>query len=244
MSKLTRPLSEVFREEYAKFDREIGGYLDGIPVQQTLFDTSPHIMMNRTDRDELIILRVSLARVAQALGVSTEALPVVDKGFHALTDMAQGSDEIEHSMPMVPQVGGNLNRPQIIVRSHAATERMQPYDLPWACISITGPETQPAKVPTDILFNDEMARQVLTFAKEVWPKVKVLHIHCWAGISRSSGTAAALSKIYTGTDGVFVQGQGKGDNGSFYPNSLVYNTILKEHVLTRIAEVDAEEDDE
>ena len=220
-------------------------------------------MMNRTDRDELIILRVSLARVAQALGVSTEALPVVDKGFHALTDMAQGSDEIEHSMPMVPQVGGNLNRPQIIVRSHAATERMQPYDLPWACISITGPETQPAKVPTkncvgilrlvfdditgpqdtwyrrtDILFNDEMARQVLTFAKEVWPKVKVLHIPCWAGISRSSGTAAALSKIYTGTDGVFVQGQGKGDNGSFYPNSLVYNTILKEHVLTRIAEVD------
>lgn len=45
-------------------------------------------------------------------------------------------------------------------------------------------------------------------------------IHCEAGISRSAGVAAALSKIYNGSDcDIF-------ENPMYKPNMLVYNTIL------------------
>ena len=153
--------------------------------------------------------------------------------------------------------------PKIIVRSQPDTERMRPYNVPWACISITGPTSADARFPVgncvgvlrlkfddvngprdywyrreDVLFNDEMARRVLAFAKEVWPKIEVAHVHCWAGISRSSATAAALSRIYFGSDGEFVCGP------VYRPNSLVYRTILDVHTaelatakLTRQQEV-------
>ena len=39
MSKPTKPWPP--KAELERFDREIGGYLAGIPVQQTLFDTAP-----------------------------------------------------------------------------------------------------------------------------------------------------------------------------------------------------------
>ena len=139
---------------------------------------------------------------------------------------------------------------------------MPGYPVPWCCISITGPRDSDARVPEMnrvgilrlkfddvtaqsnwgrdyVLFSPEQARQVLDFAKAMWPKASIIHIHCWAGISRSSGTAAALSKIYFGDDGKFV----KTPNG-FCPNSLVYRTILDVHAaelatakLTRQQEV-------
>jgi hypothetical protein len=43
----------------------------------------------RTDRQELEILRVSIARVAQAIGVETTELPVIDKSFNELSEMAK-----------------------------------------------------------------------------------------------------------------------------------------------------------
>jgi len=45
-------------------------------------------------------------------------------------------------------------------------------------------------------------------------------VHCEAGISRSAGVAAALSKIYNGSDcDIF-------DNPMYKPNMLVYNIVL------------------
>jgi len=46
--------------------------------------------LSRTDRTELEILRVSLGRVAQALGVQTDAKPVLNKSsFNELCAMAE-----------------------------------------------------------------------------------------------------------------------------------------------------------
>jgi predicted protein tyrosine phosphatase len=137
--------------------------------------------------------------------------------------------------------------PKIIVQSHLFTERMPAYSKPWACVSITGPFDHDARVPsanrvgilrlkfddvngpsdpwfrrTDRLFSPEQAQQVLDFAASVWHRVDIIHIHCWAGISRSSATAAALSRIYFGDDGKFVEGP------VYRPNKLVYQTILNQ----------------
>lgn len=47
-------------------------------------------MTDRTDREELEILRVSLARVAQVAGVQTDDKPVLDRSsFNELCEMAK-----------------------------------------------------------------------------------------------------------------------------------------------------------
>ena len=45
--------------------------------------------MDRTSQEELKDLRVSLARVAQAAGVETQRLPVLDKAYEELCDLAK-----------------------------------------------------------------------------------------------------------------------------------------------------------
>ena len=52
-------------------------------------------------------------------------------------------------------------------------------------------------------------------------RVEVLLIHCEAGMSRSPGVAAALSRIYYGDDGPW----GEYD----FPNSLVYQRLVDGH---------------
>ena len=116
---------------------------------------------------------------------------------------------------------------KIIVKSRRETELMPAYSGPWAAISITDPRSSDALVPTDNLVGIlrpevrrqhvdvavvshhrppvpvEQARQILAFAKRVWPKADVLLVHCEAGISRSAGAAAALSRLYFGEDAEF-----------------------------------------
>ena len=135
-------------------------------------------------------------------------------------------------------------KPKIVVTNRWAAEHMPPYKTPWACISITDPTQQDANInqkncigllrlkfydlasPLPPRFNEvftpEHARQVLAFAASVWPKADILHVHCEAGVSRSAGTAAALSRLYFGDDGEFVEGP------VYRPNKLVYDTILNQ----------------
>ena len=49
-----------------------------------------------------------------------------------------------------------------------------------------------------------------------------LYIHCDAGKSRSAGVAAAIAKIYNGTDEEFFK-------DPYCPNRLIYNLILEIH---------------
>ena len=112
-------------------------------------------------------------------------------------------------------------------------------DRPWAAISITTEGDFPALSEDNrqgllqLAFADtadserhdaftaSLAADVLDFVEEVWDRVEVLLIHCEAGLSRSPGVAAALSRIYYGDDGPW----GEYD----FPNSLVYQRLVDGH---------------
>jgi len=117
-------------------------------------------------------------------------------------------------------------------------------DEPWACISIaTFDDTWPPIDETnregllrmffddvDIpkyrnSFSEEQAQHVLGFYEEMVEKgVEVMMVHCEAGISRSSGVVAALSKIFEGDDSYYFS-----DKSPYHPNRLVYRSILEAH---------------
>lgn len=73
------------------------------------------------------------------------------------------------------------------------------------------------------LFTDNQAIQILDFVEKVKDEIDTLVVHCEAGISRSSGVAAALSSIYYGSDiHIFL-------NRRYCPNMFVYRKILNEY---------------
>lgn len=76
------------------------------------------------------------------------------------------------------------------------------------------------KAKSLVFFNEEQARQIVDFVKAHLDLVEVIVCQCDAGISRSAGTAAALSKYITGSDEFYFK--------HYLPNSLVYSTILNE----------------
>jgi len=75
------------------------------------------------------------------------------------------------------------------------------------------------------LFNVSDAKNILTFVESIKDKIDLLCVHCVAGISRSAGVSAVLSKIYYGDDMYFFQ--------HYCPNMLVYRTILNEHIRVK-----------
>jgi len=110
----------------------------------------------------------------------------------------------------------------------------------YAIISITEPREAIADLPDnrilrlqfhDIdrevtgckLFAIEDAKEILKFVEKQIAHVNFFIIHCHAGISRSAGVAAALSKIYNQTDEYIFT------SGKYMPNMLVYRTILEEY---------------
>lgn len=84
-----------------------------------------------------------------------------------------------------------------------------------------GPSTQLA-LGLPVLFGDDEAR-VIAAKVEFWRRqgVDFVVCHCDAGISRSAGVAAALSKHYNGTDFEFFNSEGR-----YRPNMLVYKKVL------------------
>lgn len=71
------------------------------------------------------------------------------------------------------------------------------------------------------LFNEAHAEQILTFVKKVWDDIDILMIHCYAGISRSSAVAKALSEIYQGDQ------YNQFFDTLYTPNQLVYIMLKK-----------------
>lgn len=69
-------------------------------------------------------------------------------------------------------------------------------------------------------FNKQHAREILEAVADC-PDAEVLVVHCDAGLSRSPGVAAALSKILVGDDSGFFY--------RYHPNMRVYRTLLEEH---------------
>lgn len=71
-----------------------------------------------------------------------------------------------------------------------------------------------------VLFNKSHAKQILKFFNEYKDKVDLIVCQCEAGISRSAGTAAALSKLRGQGDDIYFK--------RYIPNRHVYRTILEE----------------
>jgi len=74
-----------------------------------------------------------------------------------------------------------------------------------------------------VLFNREHAKQILDLVKRENENIYYIVCQCDAGISRSSATAAALSKIIYDTDEWVFAYKG------YVPNTHIYTTILKEY---------------
>lgn len=77
-----------------------------------------------------------------------------------------------------------------------------------------------AAAKKQIFFSEEQAQKIIEFVKKYIDKVELIICQCDAGISRSAGVAAALSKCINGNDIFFFE--------NYLPNSLVYSTIVKE----------------
>ena len=73
--------------------------------------------------------------------------------------------------------------------------------------------------PEMVFFSVEMAKQILKFVDKYSDKVDLIVCQCEAGISRSAGIAAALSKIFNKDDEYFFK--------HYIPNSLVYSQIIR-----------------
>jgi len=70
-----------------------------------------------------------------------------------------------------------------------------------------------------ILFDEDMAKKIWGFVEKFKDKVQLIVVNCEAGISRSAGVAAALSKALNGDDDDFF--------AKYLPNRLVYRALLK-----------------
>jgi hypothetical protein len=66
---------------------------------------------------------------------------------------------------------------------------------------------------------DKQAKLIANFILCCDDKIKELYINCAAGISRSAGVAAAISKFYTGDDQFFYD--------KYIPNRYVYMRVLE-----------------
>lgn len=69
------------------------------------------------------------------------------------------------------------------------------------------------------ILNEEEAEQIIDFVTN-HEDISNIVVHCDAGVSRSSGTAAALLKIFNGDDSEIF------DNKKFIPNMYIYNLII------------------
>lgn len=72
-----------------------------------------------------------------------------------------------------------------------------------------------------ICFSEKNAADILDFVEKNKKAIDLLIIACEAGISRSSGAAAALGKIYLGNDAFIF------DSEQYRPNMYIYQMILK-----------------
>lgn len=76
-----------------------------------------------------------------------------------------------------------------------------------------------------LLMTKDQAKEILSFVNEFENKVSLIICQCDAGISRSSGTAAALSKILNDDDKwVF-------DSINYAPNMYVYRLLINEYFM-------------
>ena len=111
-----------------------------------------------------------------------------------------------------------------IVDKYEKSARIRPNKF---CLGITrlrfddyGEDTKKWAKEKTVLFNKEDAKKIVNFVRRYLNKVELIVCQCEAGISRSAGVAAALSKYITGSDEYYFK--------HYLPNSLVYKLLINE----------------
>lgn len=79
--------------------------------------------------------------------------------------------------------------------------------------------TKMEKAHRYVFFSEEIADKIIGFVEKNKDKIDTLICACEAGISRSAGCAAAISKFYFDDDKIFY-------SSGYIPNNLIYRTIL------------------
>ena len=72
-----------------------------------------------------------------------------------------------------------------------------------------------------VLFSDNDAEDIIRFIEYNLDSVPTCVVHCAAGISRSPGVAAALSKIFNNEDDYYFK--------RYRPNLYIYNKIMNNY---------------
>lgn len=132
---------------------------------------------------------------------------------------------------------------KFVVYDYGTMSRVPAAGAPWALISINEDgkfpvvdtndlkkgrlnlkyhdvdRADPKELKDRILFNEEMANQVLDFYLDMKEQeVEIIFVHCSMGMCRSPATAAALQKLDCGDDHIWF--------ATKRPNMLVYREIL------------------
>jgi len=76
-----------------------------------------------------------------------------------------------------------------------------------------------------MLMTKDQAKEILIFVNEYKDKVGLIICQCDGGVSRSSGTAAALSKILNDDDEWVFSSR------NYIPNMHVYRLLINEHFM-------------
>jgi hypothetical protein len=113
------------------------------------------------------------------------------------------------------------------------------YPKPWAAISIYSNGDPPElrkenrigylrmkfadieQPEFEAAFTQEQAKKIAFFTEKVWSKVKLLMVHCYAGVSRSPAIGKAISEVYQPNYAMFF-------DRLYAPNALVYKVLKEE----------------
>jgi len=76
-----------------------------------------------------------------------------------------------------------------------------------------------------MLMTKDQAKEILNFVNKYKNKVKLILCQCDGGVSRSSGTAAALSKILNNDDKWVFSSR------NYAPNMYVYRLLINEYFM-------------
>jgi len=94
------------------------------------------------------------------------------------------------------------------------------YDIDFSDGYMSHTRSQIMKKYGDGLFTDEHAMHIANFVLENKDSIGILICHCDAGISRSSGVAAAIQRALTGDDKEIF------NDKRYIPNMHVYRKVL------------------
>ena len=76
-----------------------------------------------------------------------------------------------------------------------------------------------------LLMTKDQAKEILSFVNEYKNKIKLIICQCDGGVSRSSGTAAALSRILNNDDEWVFSSR------NYVPNMHVYRLLINEYFM-------------